>query len=32
MLANVQNALATVLMADLRFGWVTIADALRQVA
>ena len=27
---NVQNALASGLIADLRLGWVTLADALRQ--
>ena len=30
LIANVQNALASGLMADLRLGWVTVADGLRQ--
>jgi O-antigen/teichoic acid export membrane protein len=30
MVTNLQNALSTVLIADLRFGWVTLVDGLRQ--
>lgn len=32
MLTNLQSAYATALMADLRLGWVTILDLLRQAA
>lgn len=31
LIANVQNTAATVLMAELRLAWVTIAELLRQV-
>ncbi len=31
MLTALQSALATVLLAELRFGWVTVVDLLRQV-